>query len=128
MNCLSVRWAMRIQTVFTATKLFALVTIILTGVCYLIAGKRFLGDSICLVRILCFFFVFRTYGELSELVRGELRRYADRVEFLFGFVCVWRVEFLEFRYGGATGSVQVGFFFVKRDEFKWWNRVKITYE
>lgn len=38
-NCLSVRWAMRIQSIFTAAKLFALVLIILTGVYYVATGN-----------------------------------------------------------------------------------------
>ncbi|KAK5646596.1 hypothetical protein RI129_005060 [Pyrocoelia pectoralis] len=38
-NCLSVRWAMRIQSVFTFAKLFALVAIILIGVYYMGTGK-----------------------------------------------------------------------------------------
>ncbi|CAH1117381.1 unnamed protein product [Phaedon cochleariae] len=37
-NCLSVRWAMRIQSVFTAAKLFALVAIIIAGVYHLATG------------------------------------------------------------------------------------------
>ncbi|KAJ8958821.1 hypothetical protein NQ318_019581 [Aromia moschata] len=38
-NCLSVRWAMRIQSVFTAAKLFALVAIILAGVYHVGTGQ-----------------------------------------------------------------------------------------
>lgn len=38
-NCLSVRWAMRIQSVFTFAKLFALVGIILIGIYYMGAGE-----------------------------------------------------------------------------------------
>ncbi|KAL3282254.1 hypothetical protein HHI36_005445 [Cryptolaemus montrouzieri] len=38
-NCLSVRWAMRIQDVFTAAKLFALVIIILAGLYHSIMGN-----------------------------------------------------------------------------------------
>ncbi|KAL1491198.1 hypothetical protein ABEB36_011834 [Hypothenemus hampei] len=37
-NCLSTRWAMRIQDIFTVAKLFALVVIILTGVYYIATG------------------------------------------------------------------------------------------
>ncbi|KAJ8976042.1 hypothetical protein NQ317_014092 [Molorchus minor] len=37
-NCLSVRWAMRIQSLFTAAKLFALVAIILAGVYHVGTG------------------------------------------------------------------------------------------
>ncbi|KAG5886967.1 hypothetical protein JTB14_011923 [Gonioctena quinquepunctata] len=38
-NCLSVRWAMRIQSIFTASKLFALVVIILAGMYHIAAGN-----------------------------------------------------------------------------------------
>ncbi|CAG9771203.1 unnamed protein product [Ceutorhynchus assimilis] len=37
-NCLSTRWAMRIQDVFTVAKLVALVAIIMTGIYYLFTG------------------------------------------------------------------------------------------
>lgn len=39
-NCLSTRWAMRIQDVFTAAKLVALIAIILTGLYHLLAGNN----------------------------------------------------------------------------------------
>lgn len=38
-NCLSVKWAMKIQDVFTGAKLLALVSIILAGIYYMITGK-----------------------------------------------------------------------------------------
>ncbi|KAF7281381.1 juvenile hormone Inducible-21 [Rhynchophorus ferrugineus] len=37
-NCLSTRWAMTIQSVFTTAKLVALVTIIITGLFYILTG------------------------------------------------------------------------------------------
>ncbi|KAG8231918.1 hypothetical protein J437_LFUL011387, partial [Ladona fulva] len=37
-NCISVRWAMRIQVVFTAAKVAALVVIIVAGVIYILMG------------------------------------------------------------------------------------------
>lgn len=40
-NCLSVKWAMKIQDVFTGAKLLALVSIILAGIYYMITGKLY---------------------------------------------------------------------------------------
>ncbi|CAB3230870.1 unnamed protein product [Arctia plantaginis] len=37
-NCISVRWTMRIQDVFTSSKLLALVIIIISGLCYIFMG------------------------------------------------------------------------------------------
>ncbi|CAH2238846.1 jg6832 [Pararge aegeria aegeria] len=37
-NCISVRWTMRIQDVFTSSKLLALIVIILSGIYYICAG------------------------------------------------------------------------------------------
>ncbi|XP_071448121.1 large neutral amino acids transporter small subunit 1 isoform X2 [Hetaerina americana] len=39
-NCISVRWAMKIQVVFTAAKVAALVVIIIAGVIYVATGKE----------------------------------------------------------------------------------------
>ncbi|XP_075992457.1 juvenile hormone Inducible-21 [Anticarsia gemmatalis] len=49
-NCISVRWTMRIQDVFTSSKLLALVVIIISGICYICMGhtenfeNAFAGD------------------------------------------------------------------------------------
>ena len=40
MNCASVRWAMRIQGVFTAAKLLALVAIVIAGVVHISGGQN----------------------------------------------------------------------------------------
>jgi amino acid transporter len=39
-NCMSVRWAMRIQGLFTAAKLLALVAIVITGVVHIAVGEN----------------------------------------------------------------------------------------
>lgn len=38
-NCLSVKWSMKIQDIFTGAKLLALIMIILAGFYYMITGK-----------------------------------------------------------------------------------------
>ncbi|XP_055387315.1 large neutral amino acids transporter small subunit 1 [Condylostylus longicornis] len=38
-NCMSVKWSMKIQDVFTAAKLIALITIVLAGIYYMLAGN-----------------------------------------------------------------------------------------
>ncbi|KAJ4443665.1 hypothetical protein ANN_05340 [Periplaneta americana] len=39
-NCISVRWAMRIQGVFTAAKLLALVAIVIAGIVHISGAER----------------------------------------------------------------------------------------
>ncbi|KAK9870588.1 hypothetical protein WA026_008151 [Henosepilachna vigintioctopunctata] len=58
-NCLSVRWAMRIQDVFTAAKLLALVIIILTGLYSLIMGNTHNYDK-----------AFRGNFDLTDIALG----------------------------------------------------------
>lgn len=48
-NCISVRWAMRIQSVFTAAKLFALALIILAGLYHLFSGKYMSIDLLIII-------------------------------------------------------------------------------
>ena len=40
-NCYSVRWALRIQNLFTGAKVLALVAVILAGVIYISQGEFF---------------------------------------------------------------------------------------
>lgn len=38
-NCISVRWAMKIQNIFTVAKLAALAAIVLVGLYHIVTGK-----------------------------------------------------------------------------------------
>ena len=86
MNCSNVKWAASVQSVFTATKIFALLIIIFTGLYLLFSGKKFFfqfcftvdylkKNNSCLVY--CIFFFFITYNSevylRTEQALGSVR-------------------------------------------------------
>ncbi|KAG8182750.1 hypothetical protein JTE90_023390 [Oedothorax gibbosus] len=80
-NCRSVRWAMRVQDIFTAAKLFALIAIIVGGSMRIFQGhtklleNAFEGESSAKSISLAFYYGLFAYGGWNYLnfVTGELK-------------------------------------------------------
>lgn len=54
-NCLSTKWSMRVQDIFTGAKLLALVSIIAAGVYYVANGKDFIQFRLFSIQKYCNF-------------------------------------------------------------------------